>query len=585
MESRICEECQKLPSEYYCESCQELLCWLCDKSIHLKGNRQNHFRAALCHSCQNVSNFMCQYCCIPTCAVCIYSHINHNLIPISCLYSTVVYWDNGIFSPVKENFFLALEKLKSKYQKLKKIKVFGKKLELDDKVVDGVEIEYLDTGEDMRVIFIDISLLYQFIGHILVVTDKVEVCKPYFQKILATVDIKKIKVAYWNDYLNEIDVDDIKEQSSTLDKFMCQEEFSHKLNQSCRWLLSYLKSSAEKGKIQTAFSSLKLLLSSQLNLDNNQVTELITYLYDHKLIHLQEKQFTAQIKEKFLSLPVSHLTNQTLYYAICSLKQDEMLPTERAILARLKEAFDFKPKAEDWSKFLKTCILPQRFTQDTQDFSLFSTQNNQTFMFTIKKHKEPLFNTDTYLIYPLNEKWKSYDKYLKSGDILNIKPTEDWNDLKKFFIEYFSVDDYEDYGIPGGRYGCAQFLKHFSSENLKNCSVGKLNYMVQLAIDEDFLRYQKNLLVWSQCLKVDNCYDVQGKIKKIGESLLEILNRFRDGISLAQLPGALSAAVGFQLDLQKLGFAKLKDLVLGVEGVSIIRKSNKHQFAILTKYV
>ena len=64
--------------------------------------------------------------------------------------------------------------------------------------------------------------------------------------------------------------------------------------------------------------------------------------------------------------------------------------------------------------------------------------------------------------------------------------------------------------IPGGRYGCAQFVKICGPPTLKNCSLGKLNQLVQYAVKEDVLRYHKTLLVWTT--KVD-------KHKKMAEMM------------------------------------------------------------------
>lgn len=59
------------------------------------------------------------------------------------------------------------------------------------------------------------------------------------------------------------------------------------------------------------------------------------------------------------------------------------------------------------------------------------------------------------------------------------------------------VDFDEVRAIPGGRYGCAQFVKICGPSNLKNCSLGKLAQLVQYAVKEDVLRYHKTLLVWT----------------------------------------------------------------------------------------
>jgi len=39
---RMCDECEEDISSFYCESCDQLLCRSCDKSIHNKGKRALH---------------------------------------------------------------------------------------------------------------------------------------------------------------------------------------------------------------------------------------------------------------------------------------------------------------------------------------------------------------------------------------------------------------------------------------------------------------------------------------------------------------------------------------------------------------
>lgn len=49
--------------------------------------------------------------------------------------------------------------------------------------------------------------------------------------------------------------------------------------------------------------------------------------------------------------------------------------------------------------------------------------------------------------------------------------------------------------IPGGKYGCSSFVKFCANQKLQNETIGSISQMVQLAIDEDILRYHKTLLV------------------------------------------------------------------------------------------
>ena len=166
--------------------------------------------------------------------------------------------------------------------------------------------------------------------------------------------------------------------------------------------------------------------------------------------------------------------------------------------------------------------------------------------------------------------------------MFKIKASLAWKSFIEYFELYFNIENPESQAISGGRYGCAHFLKICSNHTLKNCSLGKLSYMVQLAIDEELLRYHKTLLVWVPAFdnktKEDN-HDIF-IVKKI---IVEVLRESQEGISLAQLPLYLKEKVPFELDISKLGFAKLKDLISTIPDIEIVSKGKNHPFATLKK--
>jgi len=51
--------------------------------------------------------------------------------------------------------------------------------------------------------------------------------------------------------------------------------------------------------------------------------------------------------------------------------------------------------------------------------------------------------------------------------------------------------------IPGGRYGCAQFVKLCGPDLLKALSLGRLAQMIQQTVLDDLLKYHKTLLIWT----------------------------------------------------------------------------------------
>lgn len=596
MEVYKCEECEQISPEFYCEICQEAMCNLCDEAIHRNGKRRHHFRAILCKNCRRVSKKLCNTCKVTTCECCSLMHPDHDLVSLSLIYTTVLYWDIGNNSPGKEEIKLTLEKLQKVYPGLKKMKIFGKSIALEKNIEGCAEIEFLlvEDEADLRMVFIDISLLYHYYGHFIIVSPNVQMYKPYLMQIITSGKFDKIKCAF--DIMNTVEVDvgdivydDKGQKSAEASKLVMTAANQDKIEAQCQWIIGHLKNMAGKGKLVHIVNEFEKLVSETLKIDLQSTQEVFDYLAEHKLITILERKYTSLLTQKTISLCISSLTIEVLSWAILSLKQDEMLPTERAIQARVKEAFDYKVSSEEWKELLDLCIKSQKNPEilytSSSKFSLFSNNLYETTIqgFKLKKYKDLIFNNETYLIYPLNEKWLAYDKYLKVSDVLRIKETEIWKEFMNFFSQYFFEENFEAKAIPGGRYGCAQFLKSFASDILKECSVGKLNYIVQLAIDEDLLRYQKNLLVWTSCLKVPEEDLAKAKLVAVQKSLENILVDFKEGVSLAQLPGILNKSMEFTLDLQELGFAKLKDLVVSIPGVQIVKKANKHQYAVFQR--
>lgn len=175
---------------------------------------------------------------------------------------------------------------------------------------------------------------------------------------------------------------------------------------------------------------------------------------------------------------------------------------------------------------------------------------------------------------------------------MNIKQTDDWIEFLTFLENYFKnhrksrrqSSDEDSRAIPGGRYGCVQFIKLCGPSCLRQCSLGKLSYMVQLAINEDILRYHRTLLVWTSDHQTDTPEDeFQKKVKSVQKAIITLLTRNYEGISLAQLPLFLKRMLPFNLNISELGFAKLKDLLATIPEVIVELRGNNHPFAILKR--
>ena len=254
--------------------------------------------------------------------------------------------------------------------------------------------------------------------------------------------------------------------------------------------------------------------------------------------------------------------------------------------------------------------------------------------------EEDLLNTEvatelkTYLIYPSGERWVGVDGKASEVDQHTYKEfvgfLEEYftGDLDEFWKKNSPIDnlivtsgarhqkginstgsnemnpigmpnanfDGNTRAIPGGRYGCAQFVKSCGPPILKKVSLGQFSQMIQKAISDDLLRYQKKtLLVWTASIDKDiNCgvysqeeiilkrEEIIKKLAAVKMAIIDTLLKNPEGISLAQLPNHFKTRLNFTVNLNDLGFAKLKDLITSMRDRVMI-SNNNHPVATLIR--
>jgi hypothetical protein len=357
------------------------------------------------------------------------------------------------------------------------------------------------------------------------------------------------------------------------------QSYSHDL------LITMMKELAEKGQIMNDAGWLCKSFSQKARLTMEASRDIIKEAERFGHVHTIERSFTDLKTICFTCLKIDSLSCESLTWALRSLKADEMLPSERAVQSRIKEVFDYKILTSDWETFIESCKNRHVHSKSgSENYSLFSqTSNASHSLFVLKQVPDPVTKQSLILVYPKGEEWQSKDQFIKEGDVLGVKNTSDWNAFVEFLAEYFEgcVAGDDSRAIPGGRYGCAQFLKFCGNSTLKNCSLGKLSYMVQLSIDEYLLRYYRTLLVWvPSTQKSTSDKENTEKISFIQGKIIEILKENREGLSLAQLPLYIKRKINSSVNLAELGFAKLKDLLMTMEEIQVELRGNNHPFAV-----
>ena len=352
-------------------------------------------------------------------------------------------------------------------------------------------------------------------------------------------------------------------------------------------LVSLMKKWAYEGKLMHEFKDLRGKAALALHISKASASNLIsTGCNLGKLI--QQAKRVGNFDLHIVALKVEKMNAKVFLWVLRSLKADEMISTEKAIQSRIKEAFDLKMSPQAWVNFLeyvlKVRITHKKSFSESQGFSLFSEQSQKTlknFNFQMKSIRDLGTGSENIVIYPSGEEWISYDQYIKSGDVFHLKQSSEWKSFVQFFETLFKFDCPEEKAISGGRYGCAQYLKK-SSNSLQHCSLGKLSYMIQLAIDEDLLRYHKTLLVWVPAFD-KKCKEDKQALFHTKKLVVEILSICPEGISLAQLPTLLKDKQPYEIDLSKLGFAKLKDLISEIPDIELSSKGKNHPFVRVIK--
>ena len=102
-----------------------------------------------------------------------------------------------------------------------------------------------------------------------------------------------------------------------------------------------------------------------------------------------------------------------MLWILRSLKSDEMLPTERAIQSRMKEAFDVKPNTTQWKQLLESIKTRKerhgKSKSDTLQSSNFITSNVEIPSFSVSNMMDSITGTEMAVIYPEGEEWTAVD--------------------------------------------------------------------------------------------------------------------------------------------------------------------------------
>ena len=121
---------------------------------------------------------------------------------------------------------------------------------------------------------------------------------------------------------------------------------------------------------------------------------------------------------------------------------------------------------------------------------------------------------------------------------------------------------------------------------LKNLSLGKLCSFVQHALTKNILIYYKTLLIKNNQYQNEQEQNIaddgnKQKIEELKSQIISLLQSHRSGLSLAQIPILLKKNFSKSYNIQKLGFSKLKNLLVTMEEIILERAQGNLLKAIL----
>lgn len=365
------------------------------------------------------------------------------------------------------------------------------------------------------------------------------------------------------------------------------------------FLQDFLRSRAKSGLLMLEKSAFFSEVSSEILNSSlcsaHELPYLLAEAENQQLFHTTIRKFDDEANVfPFISLHLDELSLESLCWVLRSLQKDEMTPTEKVILSRIKETFSLKLSINDWLQVLA---------------ALRSRMDQNSIIYSKNKDLPPLrleISQETALFFAW-EKWICSDRAE-----LSAFDREDWHEFLDFLRNYYfraaqpakiayksvqnrleKAEGRKKYAsfqkkssknnnwIPGGKYGCCQFIKCCGTPRLQQISFGKLHLFVQEALDRGLLEYNKTNLIDTEALKMQKIPENSNKFeeknpvfeKKLAEVrgiVWKILYSFPYGVNLARLPKMIQFSMGLPFDCQELGCKKLKDLLNKFEEVELI---------------
>eukprot|EP00825_Cyclidium_porcatum_P005158 TRINITY_DN1246_c0_g1_i2.p1 TRINITY_DN1246_c0_g1~~TRINITY_DN1246_c0_g1_i2.p1 ORF type:complete len:390 (-),score=46.64 TRINITY_DN1246_c0_g1_i2:116-1285(-) len=262
----------------------------------------------------------------------------------------------------------------------------------------------------------------------------------------------------------------------------------------------YLFNLAEEGTLMVNQDNIINFLKQEIKIDDTDYEPILQQALLSGILHKQMRIIQSNQNIILYGLYLDNLSLQSLNWTIQSLKVDCLTPTEKIILSRIKECFQLKLTQKNWELIVQYIQLPKYQNHSNYPFSKLEyikvndfSAGSETFLIKLKD-VEWEYHDQGKIDFESRE-WKLFQEFILNyfnqlfgendafGTIIN-EDIGSSNNLKskkfpklqqQIISNYCQVTNNEltikVRAIPGGRYGCAQFVKFCGCKELQQCSI------------------------------------------------------------------------------------------------------------------
>ena len=545
-----CEECELESATAICTDCDEILCPKCDILIHSGGKRRSHQRFPVCDNCRSKSVYKSQDSSKSFCELCRPSQSMQKTQLHQLSTQLAVFWDITLITSQNFSVSEGINQIALQICKPIVIKLYSDGW-TDHQIEENLQIVHRFGMRALDALFLDLSVMINSgITHALIITSnvveiqsKVKYLKNCKFKVILAEKVGPLQTFQFEDQCNK-------------ENFYCVAEKQ-------RIAQDVLREEAGFGKVAIEKNEMIDKIMLKYRIGSEQAAKAL----ENEIKMGEVIQNIFKIKEKVFrvcSLKVENVAWEVVEWVVKSLKFDELASTKKNIVNRLEKVFKLRVNKETWNG------IKRKMSSEKRSLSCIGDKSMMV-------HKNSLFM-------PMVDRWKGLDSY--KTDVFNIKRTDIWDEYLEFCESYFSSHFKQ--SIPMGRFGLILLLKYSGPDSLKFLSTGKLTYLVNQSISEDYLRYNKTQLIWSRDFGILDGINYN-KLQSIKSLILALVSQAP--IRICILKPTLLKDHLVKPDLSSLGFRKLKDLIQSIpelklkNGLIKLKKKKILSYEILTELI